>query len=171
MKTINVKLDPHSIEKAIQELQEYKAEIERRVELLVKTLTEQGAELARAKLLEYGAYHLGDLYSSIEGVITEDYGVIRVNSEYALFIEFGTGPIGAKNSHPSGEGVTYKNEPWYTKADGKPMDLWYGWDPIELEDGTIIYKTYGQKSKPFMWETAQQLRENLEQTAKEIFND
>lgn len=168
MKTINVKLDPKSIEKAIQELQDYKAEVERRVELLVRTLTEQGAELAKAKVLEYDAYHLGELYNSIEGVITEDYGIIRVNSEYALFIEFGTGPIGAKKPHPSGEGK-YRNKPWYTDADGKPMDLLYGWDPIELEDGTIVYKTYGQKSKPFMWETAQQLRENLEQTAKEIF--
>lgn len=169
MKTINVKLDPKSIEKAIQELQDYKAEIERRVKLLVELLTNQGAELARAKLIEYGAYNYGDLYNSIEGVITEEIGIIRVSSEYALFIEFGTGPIGAKNPHPSGEGVTYKSEPWYTKADGKPMELWYGWDPIELEDGTIIYKTYGQKSKPFMWETAQELRANLLEFAKEVF--
>lgn len=171
MKTIKVKLNPNSVEKAIKELQDYKAEIKRRVKLLIEMLVDRGADIARAKVIEYDAYNYGNLYNSISGVITEERGLIQVDSEYALFVEFGTGPIGSQNPHPGGENVTYKSEPWYTKADGKPMDLLYGWTPTELEDGTVIYKTYGQKSKPFMWNTAQELRANLLEFAKEVFND
>lgn len=167
-KVIKVKLTPKSIDDAIKELNEYKRDLERRAQLLVKTLTDNGANIARAKVTEYDAYNFGDMFNSIDGIAIGNYGVIKVDSDYAVFVEFGTGPVGKKHSHPSGKGK-YRENGWHTKADGKPMDIWYGWTPIVTEDGEIIYYTEGQASKPFMYETALQLRDEFPAIVKEVF--
>ena len=166
-KVIKVKLDPKSVADAITELRMYKEELERRVRLLIETLVDRGAEIARAKVIEYDAILNGDMLDSINGFMAGDIGYIRVDSNYALFVEFGTGPAGAKRPHPLGG--NYKPTGWFTAADGKPMDEIYGWTPIEADDGEIIYFTTGQPSKPFMYETAMQLRELLPEIAMEVF--
>jgi hypothetical protein len=164
-----VKLDPKSVADAITELQMYKESIERRAYLLVEALAKHGAYIAKAKVVDYDAMYSGELFNSIDGYMDGSVGIIRVDSDYALFVEFGTGPRGKKNPHPNNEGVEYRDTPWYTKADGKPMDLIYDWTPIETEDGNIIYLAYGQPAKPFMYETAQQLRAEIPQIARRIF--
>ena len=168
-KVIKVKLSPQGVADAITELQMYKEDLERRVRLLVKALLERGAKIARAKLESYDAIYSGELLNSINGYMDGDKGVIRVNSKYALFVEFGTGPVGKKNPHPKAEGSQYRDTPWYTQADGKPMDMIYDWTPIETDDGNIIYLAFGQPSKPFMHETALQLRDEFPAIAREVF--
>ena len=168
-KVINVKLDPQSVADAITELQMYKEDLERRIQLLVKKLTERGANIARAKVKSYDTIYSGKLLDSINGIMDGNRGVIRVDSKYALFVEFGTGPVGKKNPHPLMGASDYKNEPWYTAADGKPMDMIYDWTPIETDDGNIIYLAYGQPAKPFMHETAKQLKDELPGIVKEVF--
>ena len=168
-KVIRVKLDPRSIADAITELQMYKEDIERRVALIARKLTESGATIARAKVQSYDAVYSGDLLNSIDGYMDGSVGIIRVNSDYAVYVEFGTGPVGKEKSHPSDMNVTYRETPWYTQADGKPMDVIYGWTPYEGEDGSIYYLAYGQPAKPFMYETAQELRGKLPTLIKEVF--
>lgn len=168
-RTINVRLNPQSIADAITELQMYKEEIERRVRLLVQTLIDNGCTIARAKIAEYDAVYSGELLNSINGYMDESIGIIRVDSEYALFVEFGTGPVGKKEPHELADESFYRPTPWYTKADRKPMDEIYGWKPIETDDGNIIYMAAGQKSKPFMYDTAKALRDKLPSIAREVF--
>ena len=168
-KVINVKLDPKSVADAITELQMYKEDVERRVKLIVETLVKNGANIARAKLQSYDAIYSGKLLGDINGYMDGSVGIVRVNNEYAVYVEFGTGPVGKKHPHPSDINVSYRNKPWYTKADGKPMDMIYGWTPHENEDGEVYYIAYGQPAKPFMYETAQQLREEVVRVAKEVF--
>ena len=171
MKNIQVNvLDPKSIDKAIKKLNEYKKEVEQKTIELATRLAENGAEIARIKLVEYGAVMTGDLLSQIGGYFspTLNMGVIKVSSKYAAFIEFGTGPHGAASPHPSGN-ETYRSTGWLTAADGKPMDIMYGWQPIVLANGDVIYYTEGQAAKPFMYETARQLERDFISTAKEVF--
>lgn len=166
-KVINVKLDPHSIEEAINEIEAYKEDLERRVRLLLKRFTDEGAVIAKAKVVAHGIIHDNELTNSINGFIEGDVGFIRVDDEHAVFFEFGTGPVGAKNPHPWHP--TYTSDAWVTKADGKPMDALYGWTPLEAEDGNTVFLTVGQPAKPFMYETAQQLREIFPAIVKEVF--
>lgn len=166
-KVIKVKLDPKSIENAITEIQEYKADLERRVRLLLKTLTDRGVEIAKAKVVEHGIIHNTNLTNSINGFVQGNVGFIRVDDEHAVFFEFGTGPVGAKNPHPLHP--TYTTDAWYTKADGKPMDALYDWTPLTDDDGSVYYLTFGQKSKPFMYETALKLRDEFPAIVKEVF--
>ena len=167
-KVIKVKLDPQSIEEAIKEIEQYKADLERRVRLLLKRLTDEGVQIAKAKVVEHGIIHDAELTNSINGFVSIalNAGFIRVDDEHAVFFEFGTGPKGASNPHPLGG--TYKSEGWFTKADGKPMDSLYGWKPLGGAENTYFF-TEGQKAKPFMYETAQKLKDEFPRIVKEVF--
>lgn len=167
-KVIKVRLDPQGIEDAIKELNQYKADLERRVRLLLKEMTDRGVEIARAKVVEHGIIHDTNLTNSINGFVMGNTGFIRVDDQYAVFFEFGTGPVGAQSSHPSGKG-TYSSQGWYTRADGKDMESLYGWTPLGGGDGDAYYLTYGQKSKPFMYDTALKLRDVFPQIVKVVF--
>lgn len=165
-KVIKVKLDPKSIENAIKEIEAYKEDLEKRVRLLLKRLTDEGVRIAKAKVVEHGVIHDTQLTNSINGFVMGNTGFIRVDDEHAVFFEFGTGPIGASDPHPLGS--SYKSEGWYTKADEKPMNELYGWRPLG-KDGDVYFFTEGQKAKPFMYETALQLRDVFPEIVKEVF--
>ncbi len=167
-KVIKIKLEPQSIAKAIKELEQYKKDLFRRVSFLLKELTYGGATIARAKVVEYGIIHDTFLTDSINGVVIGNHGFIRVDDKHAVFFEFGTGPVGRLNPHPGEEGK-YDGGGWYTKADGKPMDELYSWTPHTAKDGSTIYWTMGQPSKPFLYDTAQQLREDFSEIVKRVF--
>ena len=165
-KVIKVKLDPQSIADAIKEIEEYKANLERRVRLLLKRLTDEGVQIAKAKVVEHGIIHDTNLTNSINGFVMGNAGFIRVDDEHAVFFEFGTGPKGASAPHPLGG--SYKSEGWHTKADGKHMDNLYGWKPLGNGENVYFF-TEGQKAKPFMYDTAQKLRDEFPRIVKEVF--
>lgn len=171
-KVIKVKLDPESIANAVAEVQAYKEDLERRVRMLLKRLTDQGVQIAKAKVVEHGIIHDAELTNSIHGFISVALGAgfIRVDDEHAAFFEFGTGPVGASDEHPlSGEaGWNYSEDGWFTRADGKPMYSLYGWKPLVGDKG-YYYFTEGQKSKPFMYETAMELRNVFPAMVREVF--
>ena len=167
-KVIKVKLDPNSIEDAIKEIQAYKDELEKKVRLLLSKMTEQGVEIAKAKVVEYGILYDTNLSDSISGFVVGNTGFIKVDDKNAVFFEFGTGPVGAANPHPSGNGK-YGNKPWYTMANQKPMSSMYGWQPLIGTDGNVFYYTDGQESKPFMYDTAMELRKRFPDIVKEVF--
>ncbi len=78
-----------------------------------------------------------------------------------VFVEFGTGIVGSKAPHPtSGEhGYSYD-------TNGHGNDGWYYFD----EKGNRIRWTRGMPSRPFMFETAVELSESIEDTAREVFS-
>lgn len=163
-KVIKVRLDPNSIADAITELQMYKEELERRVELLVKTLTDRGAEIARAKVVDMDAVYSGDLLGSINSYLSATgaipVGFIRVNADYGMFVEFGTGIVGAENpNHPAHSAFDWEHD-----IHGHGYSGW--WYPGD--DGQAHW-TKGQPSRPFMYETARQLEAEFPKIVQEVF--
>lgn len=159
MKVIKVKLDPKSIESAINELQAYKEEVELRVKLLIETLVARGAEIARAKIVEFDVVDKGNLLNSVESILEGNVGYIRVNSEYGIFVEFGTGIVGDGSPH------TLAGEfDWQYDVNNHGEAGWH----FPADDGSWPI-TKGQPSRPFMYETAQQLRAELPSIIKEVF--
>lgn len=163
-KVIKVKLDPKSIENAITELRMYKEDLERRVNLLVDTLTKRGAEVARAKVVEMGAYYTGELLQSIDSYLFSfggaPVGFIRVNAEYGLFVEFGTGIVGENSKHHPAESAFG----WEYDVNDHGEVGWL----FPTDDGTYR-RTRGQASRPFMYETALQLRDEFPAIVREVF--
>ena len=171
MKTIIVDLNKDGgIKSAIKELRKYRKHIERKTSLLVKHMTDYGAEIARVKIVNMGAYYSGDLLSGVDGYFSPSLnaGFVRVTSDHVAFVEFGTGVIGQSNPHKNGEYLS--KAAWqyatgakiFTTQNGK-----IGWI-YPTDDGGFRF-TEGMPSRPFMYETALELQRKFEQMAKGAF--
>ncbi len=163
-KVIKVRLDPHSIANAVTELNEYKADLERRIRLLVETLTDRGADIARAKVVEMDAVYSGDLLKSINSYLfsfgKNPVGFIRVNAEYGIFVEFGTGIVGKTSPyHPAHSAFDWEHD----VHDHGNAGWFYPGD-----DGKAHW-TKGQPSRPFLYETALRLKQEFPKIVKEVF--
>ena len=170
MKTISVKLDPQEIANAIEEIRGYQKEVEQKARLLVEKLVDEGANLARVKIVNMGAFDSGDLLSGVGGYFSPllNAGFVRVTSDHAAFVEFGTGVIGQSNPHQNGEYLAraswgYATGPKiFTTKDGR-----VGWI-YPTDDGGFRF-TEGMKSRPFLYETALELQRIFPRMAKEVF--
>lgn len=171
MKTIKVKLDPKSIDKAIKELNQYKKDVESKTRLLVQRLTNLGADVARVKIVGMGAYYSGELLSGVDGYYSPllNAGFVKVTNDHVAFVEFGTGVVGQSNPHVNGEYLSkaawqYATGPKiFTTQDGR-----VGWI-YPTDDGGFRF-TEGMQSRPFMYETALELQREFPKIAKEVFS-
>ena len=170
MKTIQVRLDPQSVDNAIRELNQYKTEVENKTRQLVQRLVDLGANVVRVKIVEMGAYYSGELYAGAGGYYspTLNAGVVRVTSDHVAFVEFGTGVMGQSNPHKNGE---YLSKASWAYATGRTIfttkDGRVGWY-YPTDNGEYRF-TEGMKSRPFMYETALELQREFPRIAREVF--
>lgn len=164
--TINP-LQPDSIENAIKVLENLTSQ--EKLNEFSKRLAERGVEIAKARLVTLGATFTNELLNSVH---VEDKGdgvfVIKTDSDHAAFVEFGTGQLGQEGSYPypfpEGANWAYNvGSTIFEIEDGQ-----YGWF-YPADDGTWKF-TQGMPSRPFMYETALQLREEISKVAKEVFS-
>ena len=170
MRTIKVKLSPQSVMDAIKEINEYKAEVERKSRVLVQRLVDYGANIARVKIISLDAVDTGELLSGVDGYYspTLNVGFVRVTSDHVAFVEFGTGVKGQKNQHQNDEYLSKASwgyatgQKIFTTKDGR-----IGWI-FPTDDGGFRF-TEGMKSRPFMYETALELQREFPRIVKEVF--
>ena len=159
-KKITIKLDPNSISQAIREIEAYKQELTRRCQQMVESLTREGAEIARLKVVEMGANYTGELVSSIEGYFSPSAGagIIRAGAWYAVFVEYGTGVVGAQSPHPDPQG-------WSYDINGHGEDGWVYFNDRDQR----WHRTSGFQSRPFMYETGKELERVCHRLVQEVF--
>lgn len=146
--------DPDSIEDAINELEESKDELHKKVDDFIEELTIAGL----IKATELIPVDTGEAQNSIDAYIDEEtgHGIIKAGG-YCKFIEFGTGVIGKKDHHPSPEYMAIMKWAYgvgatiHTTEEGKT-----GWFYPD-DDGNWRF-TEGMPSRPFMYDTAQFLK-------------
>ena len=142
--------DTASIENAIKKLKSYKIEIEKCLLNRIKELTRQGYEF----MLSIVNVESGELKSSISWEFdeTDQKGVIKVGAEHAIWVEYGTGIVGANSPHPElKEGYTYD-------VNSHGMAGWWYWDEKQKRRRW----TQGQKASAFVYKTAEFLRNEAE---------
>lgn len=170
MKRITVKLSANGVREAIRELTEYRAALEARAQELVRQLSEQGAAIA---LVEASSIHMtGQLQSGIHSECSGNVGFVKCSCGYAAFVEFGTGVKGSRNPHPDTAILGWSYDVnghgelgwWYPSGDGDTNPT-----RRQMKDGTFIAWTKGMPSRPFMFNTAQQLRALIIPTARSVF--
>lgn len=161
--TIEFNLSEESIRKAIQELEQYKKDLNRKIEIFTEKLAQKGVEIAKMNIGVYDAIYTGELLRSInyeKGAVIEHGSkyIVYTDCLYAKFVEFGFGAVGAQHPHPDTSIVGWKydvnehgEEGWFYFKDGE----WH-W-------------TKGFPSRPFFFETAMQLRNEVVKIAKEVF--
>ena len=165
-------LSVKGIEKLKRELLEYKSSLQYKVDLLAKTLAEDGVDIARANVARLDAIFTGELIASIH----TEYGgsakgtaifYIVVDSEHAAYVEFGTGQLGMEGGYPYPfpEGVNWEynvGEKIFEISPGQ-----YGW--FYQDDKGNVYFTQGMPSRPFMYETSMELMNRVVKVAREVF--
>lgn len=156
VKSLSVK----EIEKAKRKLERYKETLENRVQALIMALTEQGEKIAKVNVVQMGAFDSGTLEASIEGYYSPllGVGIIKTDCYYAIFCEFGTGIRGNEASHPKSGELGYAYD-----VNGYGEDGWYFHNSETGKSGW----TTGMPSRPFMYDTAMQLRQEVYALAKQ----
>ena len=165
-------LSQSSIQNAIKALQSYQDSLTYKCQLLAGKLAEKGVEIARVQIADLDAIFTSELLQSVH---SEYRGSIKgggvwavvADSKHAAFVEFGTGVIGKANPYKGTlpEGVDWQYASGKTirqLANGR-----YGWF-YKGKDGNW-YFTEGMPSRPFMYNTANELRSIIVSTAKEVF--
>ena len=152
LKNIEMTLDPASIDRAIREIQLFEETLKPAMQCLIDYLGEKGVEVARAALLFVGeepAYDTGALSESIRYEKRGDKGVIDAGqgltnamgkpTNYAIFVEYGTGIYGADINDHGLEGWWYP-APWgaYVGKNGKRYAWTNGMAPRPFMANTLI---------------------------------
>jgi len=159
-------LSVSEINNAIQELRKYQSEITYKCRKLAERLAEEGVYIARVKIAEYDAIYTGELLESIKheygGVIQDGAKwIIYTGCPWAPFVEFGTGIVGSQNPHPDTSLANWK----YDINEHGEAGWWY----FNERDGKWHW-TKGMPSRPFLYETGQELRKVIQKVAKEVFS-
>lgn len=168
-RTFKTDLSVKGIEKLKKELLNYKDNIlQHKVDLLAKTLADKGVDIAQANVARLDAIFTGELISSIHtkyGGGTKGTAIFYVvaDSEHAIYVEMGSGLIGASKPYPGKLPAVYaQGKTIHHTKDGK-----YGW--FYQDDNGNWYFTEGMPSRPFMYETSLELMNLVVETAKEVF--
>ena len=106
---------------------------------------------------DMNAYDSGELYNSIHAEQKSGVGYVIADAAHAAFVCFGTGIVGKNNQHPNIAIAGWK----YDVNDHGELGWWY-----IGRDGRAHW-TKGMPSRPYMYNTAQQLRQIVIPAAKE----
>ena len=160
---IRVGLSAKEFKDAAKQVENYKKEFNQKLETFVHRLADEGVILAKVKISQYPAIDTGELMNSIKdepgAVLTNGARwIIYTGCEHAAFIEFGFGLKGAENPHPDTSLAGWKYD---INEHGSA-----GW--FYFKDGEWHWSG-GQPSKPFMFETARDLKRLVPKIAKEVF--
>lgn len=158
MPRIKISLNTQSINQALQQVKAYQKKVESAGENLTRALTEQGVALAQLNALYMSAYDTGELVNGINSEYRGDKGYVVSTAPHSAFVEFGTGVRGAEKPHPEPSLAGWK----YDVNEHGELGWWY------MDDDGQWHWTAGMPSRPFMYDTAQMLRQQVVMTAKEV---
>ena len=167
-------LDPKSVKKALKEIEECKRQLTEAMNDLMRTLANQGAEIAKMQVASFDAVDSGKLQGSIYGHFNEQtrIGYVIAGAAYAFYVEYGTGVIGAIEQHPlaAEAGWEYMVGPHIKQGPGGHIGWWYdkSSDGVFSGDGDYHW-TRGQPARPFMYNTFIWLEEAAQALGRNIF--
>lgn len=160
-----LEVDINNIDKAADWLEDYaKNKLKAYCEALITRMLREGEVTARILLTHIDT---GNTMSSIMGYRDGNKGMILVGGN-AIWIEFGTGVVannGAAYPNPAAQNLGMNAIGTYGEGHGSDPNGWYYKD----ENGEWQH-TFGIPANMFMYNTAQMLRRNYAQMAKEIFS-
>lgn len=167
-RVIKCELGVTSIRAAIMELQDYRESLNEKIKDFADALIQHGVEVAKIQLASADAEKPASVdafYVDSSGDIVKAF--IVLDSEDALFIEFGSGiRYNNGNAHPLagefGYGVgTYPSKHPPNRAIN-PGYWWY-------KDGDSLHLSFGTKATMPIYRAAESMRNQVIQKAVEIF--
>lgn len=178
---IRIKLSKRSIQEAIKQTKAQEAHLREKADLMAKRLAQEGVLAARNAIVGYGAVDTSDLLGAVRYEPVKP-GIWKVtcfvpNGEgqnYAWFVEYGTGVVGAASPHPEAGAAG-----WNYDINGHGEDGWfypYGKSNkhkfrFNPETGKYQPWTDGEPAKPFMYDSRQHITSDdvVNRIFKEVF--
>ena len=174
----DIYLNTASIHKEIKRLQKVRDELEENLDFFMRYIAVEAEDYCRKACPEGIIDHEG---KHLKDTIRADYNpatkLIRITagSYWALYVEYGTGIVGAGSPHPAPEvDWTYGTREggwWYrvteeVYAQMKELGMTVGENKTE---GLFYAHTKGMPSRPFMYETKVFIQDLIRKEAKEFF--
>lgn len=175
LKHIDIELTPSSLNRAIREIRDFQSQLTQSMNDLMSKLVEEGIKVAKMQIVSMDAVDTGALEGSISGYFDPQtrIGYVYSGSMYAIYVEYGTGVVGAANPHPAletADGWQYASGEHIKEGPGG-LGWWYDKTSDGVMGGTGGYRwTRGQPSRPFMFNTLQWLEEAAETIASTVWN-
>lgn len=158
-------LSSKGIKNLINQLKDYKKEVNIRLDKAIKRLADEGIEIATLNVVGSDAIDTGTLVDSFHirrGDLIQkgSQWIVYTDCPWAKYVEFGTGIIGEHNPHPeAGE------KGWKYDVNNHGEKGWY-----YFKDGEWHW-TKGMESRPFMYQTAIELYSRAAKVITEVFNE
>ena len=158
MRKITIELSPESCKKALKELDEYRKEIQPKLDEVCKRLAEIGMQTALTILSQVRPSYEGNAVERVDVVKIDNGYKIVMEGEDVYFIEFGTGD-GVSPHYDTSVPVA-----WGSWSQSHSQMLWnkgfWYYDDVRFT-GTPAYMP--------MFYAEQAMRENAERVVKEVF--
>lgn len=156
-------LSAKGFSKLAKQVRDYRLDLNDKCEEFARRLAEEGVDIARMKISSFDAILTGELLSSMNlepgDVVSNGASYyIFTGCEWAKFVEFGAGIVGKASPHPDTSLAGWKYD---VNEHGES-----GWH--YFKDGEWHW-TKGMPSRPFMYETGQELRNRVAEIAQEVF--
>lgn len=175
LKHIDIELTRSSLTNAIKEVNFFRDQLTQSMNDLMQKLVDEGISVARIQIASMDAVDTGALEHSIAGYFDPQtrIGYVYSGSMYAIYVEYGTGPLGAQNPHPAPETAMWRY------SSGEHIQLYgdkFGWVYKKGDEGVFSGEgggyvwTQGYPSRPFMYNTLQWLEEAAETIASTVWN-
>lgn len=171
MKKYSFTLSAQSVRRLQKQLEKYKSDLDKKLERLMNNLAKRGVKTVKDNIKAYGAVGDGDLINSIKSVVEKsDNGnikvVIEADSSHAIYVEFGTGQVGAEHPYKGNVPVVYAQGSFIRYNAETNRYFWY-----YFKNGKWHY-TEGMPSRPFMLDSATMLRATIiEEEIRKVFKD
>lgn len=90
---ITAKLSVQGISEVMRGVRRYKQNLRKQAQNIISELMEEGVDICAAEIISLDIYDTGKLLQSINGYtdLQANKGIIKVDCDYAVFVEFGTG--------------------------------------------------------------------------------
>lgn len=188
LKNIEFTLDPASIERAIELVERLKTDLSGALKRVCETLAQRGVEMAKANIIILGAVgETGNLLNSVkyfpEGEVWyisagDKSTEIDQDSEgqrsgykvtnYAVFVEYGTGAVTEKQMHPTyidprnpmmtalRKKLNYDRNHNKVRKGKREVSGWV------YKKGNRFYTAHGMPARPFMYNTMLELQQEAQ---------
>lgn len=173
--TIKVSLgNDKDIQKASNEILAYAKSLSKKCNIFLERVGKLGVDIAKAYVRHYSIpSEIGESIKLEKGDMVVSGGTIQiiVDSENAIYWEYGTGMIGEQNPHPNPDIWIYDIHKhgqggWVYTAEQGQLTQWS--KKIKDKD---LYHTKGMPAQPFMYSTYKDLlyTNEIMRIAKEVF--
>lgn len=168
-------LSTASVKRAMDELKAYKKWTQEKCDELALELAKRGTFLIRMKIAEMRAVDTTVMISAVSYPEQIEPGVYKISlrvdnghgDNYALFVEYGTGPKGAASPHPEAADAGWDYDVGSHIFDTK--DGRRGW--IYPDRNGEFHFTEGQEARPFWHESAEELPLYIHDAVKKVFGN